>query len=312
MPITTIQRQMRELGRIRTGMTIVGEHGKTRPQRLSTFRLTSPTRSLIEAAAEIYGGVVTPWDQQWEVVTGASSLDIVVPRLMPASTWFELWKAGGCVRRCDGETNTIDLTPCACPADPAQRVALAKRGEACKATTRVAVILPRIPDLGVWRLESHSYYAAVELAGVADLLAAASESGRVIPARLRIEERFVKRPGEGRQAYNVPVIELAEGMTMADLGLTDAPLLGPGERRVPQLPSTAVPATTDFHGPEIVDEADGLPAGISGEALERGIIELGIPLAEARLIALDAYGPGLLTPVQRAEFLERLKVRAAR
>jgi hypothetical protein len=56
MPILTLQRQMRELGRIRTGNQVAAAGGKRARTKLETFRLTSSSRELIEAAAEAYGG----------------------------------------------------------------------------------------------------------------------------------------------------------------------------------------------------------------------------------------------------------------
>src|SRR4051812_8068743 len=129
VPILTLQRQMRELGRIRTG---IRTGARKLPEKLDTFRLTSSSRELIERAAEAYGGEARPWENGWEVVTEARSLDIVVPPGQVVTQWYELWTGGGCLRRCDGVTNVLTMTPCACPADAAERVQLAGKGEACK------------------------------------------------------------------------------------------------------------------------------------------------------------------------------------
>ena len=60
MPILTLQRQMRELGRIRTGIQVAGANGgRKRPSKLETFRFTSASRDLVEAAAAAYGGKAT-------------------------------------------------------------------------------------------------------------------------------------------------------------------------------------------------------------------------------------------------------------
>src|SRR6185369_71864 len=229
--------------------------GKKRPAKLETFRLTSSTRELIDAAAEAYGGTVTPWrngdHDEFEVVTTAAVLDIVVPPGQPVSQWYELWSGGGCQRRCDGVTNVLTMTPCACPADTAERVELAAKGEACKATTRLNVILPALPDLGVWRLESHGFYAAVELAGAAEILAMASATGRLIPARLRLDQREKKVPGKPTNRYAVPVIEFVS-TKMADLQLTGpleaAPqLVAGGRAELP--PPPALPERSSFRAP---------------------------------------------------------------
>lgn len=251
MPLIDLQVRLRELGRIRTGVTVEAESqgGKKfrRPEKLATFRLTSPSRPLIDAAAEIYGpGEVVPWDSpagaQWELITKVDVLPIVIPSGEALSQWYEMWKAGGCERRCDGRTETLSDGPCLCPADPAERRELAAKivPEACKPTTRLNVVLPDLPDLGVWRLESHGYYAAVELAGAAQFLAMASARGMNIPARLRLEQREKKVPGQRTNRYAVPVIEFATtriqdlldaGAGPMMLGETEqpaAPMLAPG------------------------------------------------------------------------------------
>jgi hypothetical protein len=58
--------------------------------------------------------------------------------------------------------------------------------------------------------ESHGYYAAVELAGAAEILAMASATGRLIPARLRLEQREKKEPGKPTKKWAVPIIEFVE------------------------------------------------------------------------------------------------------
>jgi hypothetical protein len=185
---------------------------------------------------------------------------------------------GGCLRRCDGvtadvieeirgrptddqgaRTETVRRA-CLCPQDGVERRALAAKGEACKPTTRLSVILPLVPDLGVWRLESHGFYAAVELGPSVDLLAAASQRGIFVDARLRLEQREQKRPGQPTKRYAVPVLELPK-VRVADVmaavaernvggpaplpsGIAPARMLAaPGQR--PELgPAPALPATT--------------------------------------------------------------------
>lgn len=256
-PILGLQQQLRQLGRIRIGNQVVSRNGKMRPAKLETFRLTSPSRSMVEAAAEAYGGRVVPWTNpaggpEWECITTSAVLDIAIPPGQSVTQWREMWSGGGCVRRCNGEVMVLDMTPCACPRDHEARQALAADGEACRDTTRLTVVLPALPDLGSWMLESHGYYAAVELAGVAEILAMATEAGYLLPARLRLDQRQKKIPGQPTRQYAVPVIEL--GVRMAELGVgtsfTPRPALAAGVRPgQPQLPATTLPPTSDFRGP---------------------------------------------------------------
>src|SRR4030095_5924032 len=86
--------------------------------------------------------------------------------------------------------------PRACPADAAERRELAAAKplpQACQPHTRLNVLLPDLPDLGTWRLESHGYYAAVELADTVEFLSYVTGAGRLVPARLKIEQSTRKR-----------------------------------------------------------------------------------------------------------------------
>jgi hypothetical protein len=249
MPIVTIQRQMRELGRIRLGHLVAGSGGKKRPAKLDTWRLTSPDRALLEVAAAEYGGDVVPWPEapdgdEHQLITGTDELEILVPPGAPLTQWNELWSGAGCQRRCDGVREWLKNVPCLCPADPAERNEAAAKGEACKPTSRLHVILPRLPDLGAWTYVSHGYYAAVELAGTADLLHAAASAGRMIPATLYIDQRTVKRPGQQTKKFPVPAIRIRATMT----GLLESggggPALLPGGERIPARLETSAPLPT--------------------------------------------------------------------
>lgn len=201
MAILTLQQRIRELGRIRIGQKVATSSGKTRPAKLNRFRLTSPSRELLEKVATQYGGTVAPWSPddkaagQFEVITESTRMPILVPN-QPVSQYFELWSGGGCQRRCDGVTELLKDRPCICGPDPETRQ--------CKPTTRLNVVLADIPGVGVWRLESHGYYAALELPGVAELLA---KAGGYVEAFLGLEERTAKREGKTLR-WMVPTIDV--------------------------------------------------------------------------------------------------------
>lgn len=228
MPIIDLQVRFRELGRIRIGQQVAGGNGKRRPDKLEHFRLTSPSQPLIASAAEAFGGTVKPWTSpagnQWEVVTTTDTLDVVLLPDMALTQWNEMWSGGGCTRRCDGKWETLSDQACLCPAEAAVRRELAAKGQACKPTTRLSVMLPALPDIGIWRLEVHGWYAATELLGSLHL--AGLTGATAIRARLRLEQRETKRPGQPTMRYGVPVLELPglsvdamlEGGTTAAIG----------------------------------------------------------------------------------------------
>lgn len=278
MPIIDLQRSLRELGRLRMGKVEKPARGKPRPVKLTTWRLTTPWRHLLDAALELgIAGEVVPWHNpgtdrdEFELITDTATLDVIVPPgEQVLSQWWELWSGGGAIRRCDGVTMTLDAgktaaKPCRCPADPAERQegAAANPPTACKPTTRLNVMLPGLPDLGVWRLESHGFYAAVELAGAATIAETAARRGMLLPAELRIEPRRVKRHGEQVKRFAVPVLALRGrlGETLDALGMRDGDrpvAIGAGAR--PALDAGGTPALPaapgDFASPPPVGPAE--------------------------------------------------------
>src|SRR6266545_6124336 len=253
MPVLTIQRRMMELGRVR-----LGEKGpKGEPRKLSSFRFTSASKVLLDALAEKHGGTVREWkgapeEGYWEVTTKATELDIILPPVysdidgrptVPYSQFFELWSGGGCQRRCDGITEAVSGKPCLCTGE----------NRACKITTRVSFMLPDIPGLGVWRLESHGMNAAVELPTTLEVLVAAAKEHRFIPAVLTIQHRTKKVPDEGTRRFIVPTITLP-GVTVQQIANGDVPLALNAPQPVPprpQLPAaTALPDDATFNDVE--------------------------------------------------------------
>ncbi len=202
MGIINLQQRLREVGRIRLGDK--ADNGA--PRRLNKVRLTSPDRHVLEQAAALYGGKVRPWAAekgQFELYVEAEEIPFFVSPV-PISQWYETWSGGGCKRRCDGRRNEITGGDCEC--DPEDRE--------CKPTTRMSILLYELPGLGVWRLESHGYYAAVELPAVAQELLNMANQGIRIPASLAIEQRTVKRDGKTNR-FPVPVIRVK--MTPAEV-----------------------------------------------------------------------------------------------
>jgi Recombination directionality factor-like len=223
--IIDLQRRLTEVGRIRLGEKRTSKGGKTYPARLETFRLTSPDRTRIEHAAEVYGGKASAWEDQWQVVTTSTALNIALLPGQALTQWFELWgqhepkKPVVALRRCDGRRELLSDQPCLCPAAVDDRRKAAADGKACRPTTRLSVMIRDIPGLGVWRLESHGWYAAVELLGTAGLLEQLAARGQMVPARLRLDARS-ESTEDGTIRYSVPVIDIdaSLGHVMESLG----------------------------------------------------------------------------------------------
>jgi hypothetical protein len=199
MPILDLQKRARELGRIRLGQK--GDRGQ--PQKLDRFRFTSNSQALLTKIAELYGGEVRAWEggtQAFELVSNSDRVPIMVPP-QPITQWHEAWRASGCIHRCDGRTNVLTDEPCD-PDDPAHIEAMAKP------TTRLNVVLRDVEGIGVWRVETHGWNAAVEIPDAAEFLAYA---GGYVNGWLALEQRSsIERDGDKvtTHRYLVPIIEI--------------------------------------------------------------------------------------------------------
>lgn len=306
MPIVILeeQRRFRELGRIRLGerepvMVKSGpkagqqvvKDGKPvfRPKRLADFRLTSPWRHLLEAAQAVYGGEVRPWNpsegrNEFELATGRPDIDVLVPPGDVLSQWLEEWSGGGCQRRCDGRRMIVaqgKSADRACQCDPDGTLGITDDARKCKPYTRLLLMVPELPDLGVWRVESHGVNAALELGRAIELTELATRRGVILPAVLRIEAREVRRPGEPTKRFVVPTLGFRHGLgdTLAALGFGDSKGLAmlPGAQAVQTRPALNAGGTPPLSEGDPEDaltararpvEAASLPPAAGGNATE--------------------------------------------
>jgi hypothetical protein len=254
MTVAGLTPRLREEGRLRMGDSepIKGKKGR-RPVKLTEWRLTSPNREAIETAAKLWGGEAHEWEgapgeqQQWEVHTDASELNVLVPfpQALEERQLYELYTAGGRTRACNGQEEFISGGPCLCEADKRE----------CKLTTHLLVVLPELPGIGVWRLTTSGYNAAVELAGAMRILRSIHARSHFATAELVIEQRQQRVPGQAERQFIVPVLRLP--YSLAEAGLVSRPA-------APALP----PAGVDPETGEITT-SEGTDTPANGEARPR-------------------------------------------
>jgi hypothetical protein len=216
MTVAGLTPRLREEGRLRMGDSepIKGKKGR-RPVKLTEWRLTSPNRDAIETAAKLWGGEAHEWEgapgeqQQWEVHTDASELNVLVPfpQALEERQLYELYTAGGRTRACNGQEEFISGGPCLCEADKRE----------CKLTTHLLVVLPELPGIGVWRLTTSGYNAAVELAGAMRILRTIHARSHFATAALVLEQRSQRIPGQAEYQFVVPVLRLPYSLAEAGL-----------------------------------------------------------------------------------------------
>ncbi|MEU0979100.1 hypothetical protein ABZ488_07755 [Streptomyces griseus] len=206
--LLNIQRRAAEHGRLRTGYT-----QGNRPVRSATWVVTSHSEEHVRAAAELWGGEVEQWTPlnsniaQWRVITKASSIEALITPGDPLNQYNEMWSAGGCQRRCDGETELLSRQPCLCARQFGEDWHTQPKGRVCSATSRFNVMLPDLSGMGMWRAETHSFYAASEWGGMVDMVLAGTDGKGFVPVTLRIEPRQVVREGKTKK-FPVVVVEL--------------------------------------------------------------------------------------------------------
>jgi hypothetical protein len=236
VPIASLQRRLTQVGVIRLGEKRISQKtGKPYPAALENFRITSPSKTLVEAVAGLYGGTVRPWQNtsgpEFEVVTRSTEMPVFVPP-QSIDPNFELWGGGYKARQCDGIVEKLRGQPCMCEQAARARYAKAQREfpddgrferdprSDCKPTTRMSLMLAEVASMGTWKLEAHGWNAASELPMLAEAIASATQP---IPATLRLEQRGdlrLKMVGgrpvvkDGKEevetrSYVVPVLDFA-------------------------------------------------------------------------------------------------------
>lgn len=249
--LLNIQRKAAEHGRLRTGYT-----QGTRPVRSRTWVVTSHSEEHVRAAAELWGGEPEGWKplnstiEQWRVITEAESIEALITPGDPLNQYNELWSKGGCARRCDGATELLSRKPCLCAAQFGEEWHLQPKGRVCSATSRLNVMLPDLTGMGMWRAETHSFYAASEWGGMVDMILAGTNGQGFVPVTLRIEPRQRVANGETKK-FPVVVVEL-RGVTPRQA------LSGPLSTAVALDPSTASGALAiEPPKPDYIAEAEG-------------------------------------------------------
>lgn len=114
--------------------------------------------------------------------------------------------------------------------------------------TRLQLMLPDLPDVGVWTLSSTGYYAAAELATSIQIVMSSTQQTGLIPeATLAIEPREVKQQGQPTKKFVVPVLRFADTLST---------FLGGGGESPVSLPTTTpagtlLPGRSDGEGGDV-------------------------------------------------------------
>ena len=233
-------------------------------------------RAVLEDVISVYGGEIKPWKDNdgspaWQAIVAAECLDVAIPPDDSAlSIWYEQWRGGYCVVRCNGNRCTRPVGkgaeahweegPCRC--DPTTG------DEVCGLVTRLNVVLLGVPAYGLFRLDTGSAHAARTFPAVVAMTQRMAHEGNPVPATLSIQAKTTKNLGRPtpKQNFRIPVLRLAVGLTRENLiaSAEAAPQIEAPKPTIPP-PSEDVPPEEDVVDGEATttdtvegDSAEGL------------------------------------------------------
>lgn len=202
--ILDIQRRHAQVYRIR-----LGDRANGRPQKLTdSIRVTSPSRTVVDAFCAVYGGESAPWSEpatkdKWEAYLPTTELAIMVLPGQSIDQWWEKWDRSVCARRCDGYTEQLTGKPCVCAlADEGDLAVRMKDTKSCRPMTRLSVLCPDVECVGAGSLVTHGLIAAETLPQSVAVAEAALSRGMMVPAVLRVVEH------RGKTHFVVPLLEI--------------------------------------------------------------------------------------------------------
>lgn len=234
------------LGTVTTGRGVeaTSKRGQSysQPTRGTTLVFHTNDGEVADALQRRLGGSIHTDSPTWgyDVETDSRTVDV---QAYPAGfrQALELWRAGECLRRCDGVTMSRPAgQACACAAEIDQG-----QDRACAPSTILPVLVDLPVDrLGLWEVRSSSWGTAANVKGTIRALAMLGVSTEAVPCRLEMVDRTVRDPqGEARD-----VVEFALTITQsrASLAALTADELPAGDRdELPAGPSADRQAAAD-------------------------------------------------------------------
>jgi hypothetical protein len=299
--LLNMQRQVRELGRLRTGYT-----GPRGPVRSKTWILTGKERDLLDAAAAEWGGRVVEWiplngdGKQWSLTTETDRLPAFLPPGDPLTQAHEMWNRGGATRRCNGVTESKTGKPCLCLDQFGDDWHRQDKKERCQPYSHLNVMLLGLPDLGAWRHTTKSYYAAGEIAGMVDLIKARVGMEPIVPVWLIIDQR--KKVADGTTTpYPVPIVKVRGAESGAALLSGRVPTLElgspPQRQAIGSTPAAGGVEATHLSEAQVVESAGMLTTIESLQGLWRDAGAAKV-LTDRAKAAIEARVAALKVPVE--------------
>lgn len=250
----------------------LGEMRGGKPTSLESFRITSKAAEIVEAFSRKYGGEMSHWGGELQVILETNTLDVELFGTQVLSQFYEQWAGGVCTRRCDGKTELISHRSCLC------RASKAPAGkDHCSVVTRLIVLCEEVVPCCPGMLTTRSEVMASNFAGMVALVQRKTDGDVPIAVRLRLEmhkamnRRYPIVLLEPRYPRELPT------STASTAKKTEVPVLGDGvmKDRTGVVVSGATPSTARRQEPTAVADKQVVRAPRVGN-IKRGLSKLGI------------------------------------
>ena len=150
----------------------------TRPQALSSWRVTTPTSQTAAAVARLLGGLPEEWEtsstDHFEVLTNTSKVRILIGGPHHINSDMRKWSKNGLIHHCDGQQflspHHAKGEPCGCPDSIADRKERARSRMGPQPNSEISFQIDNAPELGYFRLHSISWKFADSVATIRNLM----------------------------------------------------------------------------------------------------------------------------------------------
>lgn len=215
MPIKGIteKRIIPRLGKIRLGVMEPTKDGKgTRPQNVNYF-VVPP-----EVAA-VFGEKPTKLD----VVLPSEDVNVVFPQYLKRYTYSALACKGDGEKAMETVVATGELKEMPCNPDLCEYYQTKK----CKSLASLMFLIPSVPGMGVWQMDTTSYYGMVSINNSLELIRLMLGRIAGVPLELRRVSKTIMTREKGKQVKrDIETIELQTTMTLAELARLPANMYG--------------------------------------------------------------------------------------
>ena len=217
MPISGISdiRRLPRLGKIRLGVKAVSQKGNEYPRAVDYF-VVNEDESTPAASAAAFHQVYGDKPRCLDIMFPVADRDIFFPQ------WYKAYGSGtGKVCQGDGvratrvNTETGEMIEIDCDPDECPLYA----NKQCRRVASLQCLLPKVPGLGVWQLDSTSFHTIVNVNSALDFITAVAGRAHMIPLQLIVRPQEVSPDGKKKVVY---VLDLR----MDQVRLSDVARLG--------------------------------------------------------------------------------------